>query len=192
MEKQIKFYQSIPAVALVTVAILMVPLVAMQFSDHVNWSVLDFLLMGSLIFGTGVLFVLVMRLSSNIVYKVAMGLAIGATFFMVSVNLAVGLIGAGPNAGNLMYAGIIAVLIGGIYMSRFKAAGLERTMYATAFAFVLHTSIALVANMQNYPGSSVMEIIGVNLFFASPYVVAGLLFRYVALEQKNSMDKTSV
>ena len=192
MEKQIKFYQSIPAVALVTVVILMVPLVAMQFSDHVNWSVLDFLLMGSLIFGTGVLFVLVMRLSSNIVYKVAMGLAIGATFFMVWVNLAVGLIGAGPNAGNLMYAGIIAVLIGGIYMSRFKAAGLERTMYATAFAFVLHTSIALVANMQSYPGSSVMEIIGVNLFFASPYVVAGLLFRYVALEQKNSTDKTSV
>jgi len=192
MEKQIKFYQSIPAVALVTVVILMVPLVAMQFSDHVNWSVLDFLLMGSLIFGTGVLFVLVMRLSSNIVYKVAMGLAIGATFFMVWVNLAVGLIGAGPNAGNLMYAGIIAVLIGGIYMSRFKAAGLERTMYATAFAFVLHASIALVANMQNYPGSSVMEIIGVNLFFASPYVVAGLLFRYVALEQKNSSDKTSV
>jgi hypothetical protein len=192
MEKQIKFYQSIPAVALVTVVILMVPLVAMQFSDHVNWSVLDFLLMGSLIFGTGVLFVLVMRLSSNIVHKVAMGLAIGATFFMVWVNLAVGLIGAGPNAGNLMYAGIIAVLIGGIYMSRFKAAGLERTMYATAFAFVLHTSIALVANMQSYPGSSVMEIIGVNLFFASPYVVAGLLFRYVALEQKNSTDKTSV
>jgi hypothetical protein len=185
MEKQIKFYQSIPAVALVTVIILMVPLVAMQFTDEVNWSIMDFLLMGSLIFGTGVLFVLVMRLSRNIVYKVASGLAIGATFFMVWVNLAVGLIGAGPHAGNLMYAGVIAVLIGGIYMSRFKAAGLERTMYATAFAFVLHTAIALVANMQNYPSSSVMEIIGVNLFFASPYVVAGLLFRYVALEQKN-------
>lgn len=192
MEKQIKFYQSIPAVALVTVLILMVPLVAMQFTDEVNWSITDFLAMGGLIFGTGVLFVLVMRLSSNIVYKVAAGLAIGATFFMIWVNLAVGLIGGGPNAGNLMYAGIIAVLVAGVYLSQFKAAGLERAMYATAFAFVLHTAIALAASMQNYPGSSVMEIIAVNLFFASPYVVAGLFFRYVALEQQNKTEKSGV
>lgn len=185
MEKQIKFYQSIPAVALVTVLILMVPLVAMQFTDEVNWSITDFLAMGGLIFGTGVLFVLVMRLSSNIVYKVAAGLAIGATFFMIWVNLAVGLIGGGPNAGNLMYAAVIVVLLIGIYLSRYTAAGMERAMYMTAGTFVVLTLIALMTKMYEYPESSVIQIVGVNAFFATPFIVSGLLFRYVALEQQN-------
>lgn len=187
MEKQIKFYHSIPAVALVTVLILIVPLVAMQFTAEVNWSVSDFIVMGALLFGTGVLFMLVMRLSSSIAYKVAMGLAVGATFFMVWVNLAVGLIGGGPHAGNLMYAGVILVLIVGIYLSRFTAAGMARTMYLTAGTFAVLTAIAFIAKMYEYPGSSVREIVGVNAFFATPFVVSGLLFRYVALEKRKKI-----
>jgi hypothetical protein len=42
--------------------------------------------------------------------------------------------------------------------------------------------------MDEYPGSSVIEIIGVNAFFATLFVVAGLLFRYVRFEQ---MQKAS-
>jgi hypothetical protein len=186
MEKQSTYSRSILGVALVTLLILSIPLVAMQFTDEVNWSVGDFILMGALLFGTGVLFVLVMRLSTTIVYKTATGLAIGATFFMVYVNLAVGLIGGGPHAGNLMYAGVILVLIVGVFRSRFKAAGMERAMYLTAGTFAVLTAIAFSAKMHEYPGSSVMEIVGVNVFFATPFVVSGLLFRYVALEKRNT------
>ncbi|MBX2970504.1 MAG: hypothetical protein KF803_14130 [Cyclobacteriaceae bacterium] len=191
MEKQINYSRSILGVALVTLFILSIPLVAMQFTDEVKWSVGDFILMGALLFGTGVLFVLVMRLSSNIVYKTAVGLAIGATFFMIYVNLAVGLIGGGPHAGNLMYAGVILVLIIGIYLSRFTAAGMERAMYLTAGTFAVLTAIAFIAKMYEYPGSSVLEIVGVNVFFATPFVVSGLLFRYVALEQANKNEKAA-
>ena len=179
MERQVKFYQSIPAVALGTVLLLIVPLVAMQFSDEVDWSIIDFIIAGALLFGTGTLFVLVMRAPENIIYKCAMVLTIGTTFLLIWANLAVGLIGSGPNPGNLMYIGVLAVLIVGIYLSRFKAAGLERAMFATALALALVAAIALLAGMHNYPQSSVIEIIGVNLFFITPYVLSGLLFRYL-------------
>lgn len=191
MDKQVKFYQSLPAVALGTGLLLMVPLVAMQFTDQVDWSVFDFIIAGALLFGTGVLFVLVVRVTENIVFKCAMVLALGATFLMIWANLAVGLIGSGPNPGNLMYIGVIAVLIIGIYLSRFKPAALERAMFGTAFALLLLVVIALLANMHKYPQSSVIEIIGVNLFFATPYVVSGLLFRYVA-QRSPSPNETEV
>jgi hypothetical protein len=182
MEKLFKFFLTIPGVAVATALILSVPLVAMQFTDDVNWSVTDFIIMGALIFGAGMLLAWVMRSVASVIYRGAMVVAIGATFLMIWVNLAVGLIGSGPHWGNLMYAAVVAVLLIGIYLSRFKAAGLERAMYSTAFSFVLLAAIALLAGMQSYPGSSVMEIVGVNLFFATPYIVAGLMFRYVAME----------
>jgi hypothetical protein len=105
---------------------------------------------------------------------------IGASFLMIWANLAVGLIGSGPNPGNLMYAGVIAVLLMGIYLSKFKAAGMERTMFATALALIMLTGIALLMNMQAYAGSSVLDIVGINIFFATPFIIAGLLFRYAA------------
>lgn len=179
MEKQVKFYQSIPAVALGTVFLLMVPLVAMQFTNEVNWSLGDFIIAGALLFGTGTLFVLVLRAPENIVYKSAMALAIGTTFFMIWANLAVGLIGSGPNLGNLMYIGVLVVLIIGIYLSRFQPVGLERAMFATALALLVLAAIALLAGMHKYPQSSIIEIVGVNFFFATPYIVSGLLFRYI-------------
>jgi hypothetical protein len=182
MEKQSRFQLSIPMVGLITVIILMVPLVAMQFTDEVRWSVADFIVMGALLFGTGMLLLLVLRQSAHIAYRAAMGLAIGATLFMIWANLAVGLIGSGPNPGNLMYIAVVAILLIGIYLSRFKIAALERVMFITAVSLVMLAIIALLANMHQYPGSSVMEIIGVNLFFATPYIVAGLLLRYLSLQ----------
>lgn len=180
MEKQKSFFLSIPAGALGTVLVLAVPLVAMQFTDDVRWSVSDFMVMGALIFGTGVLCMLVLRSTEHLAYRAGMIVLLGATFLMIWVNLAVGLIGSGPNAANLMYIGVIAVLIIGIYLSKFKASGMERAMFATAFALMV---LAAVALMMNIPDSSVFEIMGVNLFFATPFIVSGLLFRYVAQQQ---------
>lgn len=190
MKNEITFSQSIIRVALGTALILLIPFVAMQFSTEVNWSPIDFIFMGALIFGIGFSYVLATRFVSNIVYKVAIGAALGSTFLMIWSNLAVGLIGGGPHWGNFMYMGVIAVGIIGTILSRFTPAGMERAMYAMAFSFVLIAGIALSANMQEYPQSSVVEIIGVNGFFALLFSVAGLLFRYVALEQSKQVQKS--
>lgn len=44
-----------------TLALLLVPLLAMQFTTAVSWGVADFIVMGLLLFGTGSLYVLVAR-----------------------------------------------------------------------------------------------------------------------------------
>src|SRR5688572_15075528 len=106
MKNEITFSQSIIRVALATILILLIPFVAMQFSTEVDWSLTDFIFMGALIFGIGFSYVLATRFVSNIVYKVAIAAALGSTFLMIWVNLAVGLIGAGPHWGNFMYMGV--------------------------------------------------------------------------------------
>jgi len=183
MKNQISFSRSVLGVVLVTVALLSIPLIAMQFTSEVNWSASDFILMGVLLLSVGMLVMLALHSAAHIVYRAGMLGAIGATFLMIWANLAVGLIGSGPNAGNQLYGGVIVVGIIGTYLSRFTAVGMERTMYAMALALVVHTSIALLASMHQYPDSSVIMILGVNGFFAMLYTLSGLLFRYVAVEQ---------
>ena len=48
-------------VAIITALLLMIPLVAMQFTDEVNWNIGDFVIMGAMLSGIGSLFVLVSR-----------------------------------------------------------------------------------------------------------------------------------
>ncbi len=186
MERLIKFLHSIPGVAVVTGLLLAIPLVAMQFTDEVDWSVMDFMVMGVLIFGSGLSYVLITRYLPDLIYKVAFASAIGSTLLLAWVNLAVGLIGGGAHAGNLMYLVVFIVVITGTYLSRFTPSGMERTMLASAFTIVILAIVALLTGMQHYPGSSVGEIIGVNAFFSSIFAVSGLFFRYVAIRQEGT------
>lgn len=185
MEKQSSLGKSIIAVAVATVLLLLVPLVAMQFTTDVNWSVSDFIIMGALIFGTGVSFVFVMKYAINFVYRIAMLGAFGTTFLLVWANLAVGLIGAGPHWGNMMYLAVYVIVIVGSIRSRFASNGMERVMYVAAVSLVVIAAIAIVAGMGAYPGSSVNEIIAVNGFFGTLYAIAGSLFR-LASQEKSS------
>jgi hypothetical protein len=172
------FNQAIVNAAIFTAIILTIPLVAMQYTDEVNWTFSDFLIMAVLLMTTATCFALIIGMRENAIYRVAFSLALATTFFMVWANLAVGLIAGGPNVGNLMYAGVLAVAVTGSLLSHFRSAGMERAMYATAGALVLHTVVALLAGMGQYPGSSVMEIIGVNGFFTALFAASGLLFRF--------------
>ena len=183
MKKQTKLYLSILGVALSTELLLLVPLAAMQFSDEVNWSVFDFVIAGVLLFITGLCYVVVTRFVTHILYRAAMGLTLGTTLFLIWANLAVGLIGAGPTLSNLMFMGVVAVVIIGVVRSRLSASGMERAMYFSALAVLLVGAMAMLINMNEYPGSSMIEIAGVTGLFASLYAIAGSLFRYVARDQ---------
>lgn len=176
MKKQTKLSGSLLTVTLITVIILMIPFVAMQFTSEVDWSVSDFLIMGALIFSTGLTYVLINRFAPNWVYRIAIIVALGTTFLMIWVNMAVGPIGSGPNAGNIMYAVIVLVVVIGILVSRLRSSGMERTMYAMVSALIVLTGIALLSGMNQYPGSSSTEIVSVGAFFASLFLLAGLLF----------------
>lgn len=77
-------------IALVTGAILLVPLIAMQFTSEVNWSLLDFFVMGSLLIGMTSLFVFVARRVPRKHRQLVGGIFV-AVFLFIWAELAVGI-----------------------------------------------------------------------------------------------------
>ena len=76
-------------IALATVAILLIPLIAMEFTTEVDWDETDFIVMGSLLFGVSSLFVLAARKAPR-KRRVLIGGVFIAVFLYVWAELAVG------------------------------------------------------------------------------------------------------
>jgi hypothetical protein len=76
-------------IALATAAVLLLPLVAMQFSEEVNWKANDFIVAGALLFGTGSLVVIAARMAPR--YRVLLAIVFAAALAWLWVELAVGL-----------------------------------------------------------------------------------------------------
>ena len=75
----------------------MVPLIAMQFTDEVVWTLGDFVVAAVLLMGTGVSYEFLARKAGSVAYRSAVGLALAAALFLVWMNLAVGIIGSEDN-----------------------------------------------------------------------------------------------
>lgn len=78
-------------VALGTALLLLVPLVAMQFTGEVAWGPVDFLAAGALLFGAGMAFSLAARQLQTRRQRVAVALVIAAGLAIVWAELSVGL-----------------------------------------------------------------------------------------------------
>lgn len=79
---------------LLTVAfLLLIPFVAMQFTQEVKWTLLDFVVMGALLLGTGLMCELVLRNVTKTKYRIAICGAIMVAFLLIWVELAVGIFG---------------------------------------------------------------------------------------------------
>lgn len=77
-------------IAIATLAILSIPLIAMQFTDEVKWGLSDFIVMGILILGTGFVFIHVARVVPH-KYRVITGIAFLIGLLYVWAELAVGI-----------------------------------------------------------------------------------------------------
>lgn len=186
MKTQMNFFRAVLVVALVTCALLMIPFVAMQVGDEVNWSVGDFIIMGLLLFSIGFSYVFITRKATTLAFKMGVIGGLGTTFLMIWANLGVGLIGSGPNAANLLYMAVPVIGLVGVVLSQFSATGMERTMYAMATGLVVVGGIATALGVHHLPGASVTEIIGVSGFFGLLYLISGLFFRYAAQERRSN------
>ena len=171
--------------------LLLLPLIAMQFTNEVNWDETDFVVFGAMLFGACGLYELAARMTPNFTYRVAVGVAVVAAFILIWMNLAVGIIGSEDNPANLMYGGVLAVAITGAFIVRFRPSGMARVLVATAFAQVLVGIIALVAELgstgENWPRVIVVLI----SFFAALWLVSAWLFRRAARERTPAGAMTS-
>jgi hypothetical protein len=166
--------------------ILLLPLVAMQFTDEVVWDETDFAVIGAMLFGACGAYELAARMTGNIAYRTAVGVAVVAAFILIWINLAVGIIGSEDNPANLMYGGVLAVGILATLSVRFQPHGMARAMAATALAQALVGVIALIAGLgstgANWPGA-IMFMTG---FFAALWLLSAWLFRKAAREHTSA------
>ncbi len=162
--------------------LLLLPLIAMQFTDEVAWGVADFVIFGTLLLGVGVTYELATRRTGNTAYRFAVGVALTAAFLLLWVNGAVGIIGSADNDANLMYGEVLAIGVIGAVIARFRPHGMARALFATALAQVSVAVIALVAGLGS-PGSGPLEIVALNGFFVALFLGSALLFQKAVVTQ---------
>ncbi len=83
----------------VIAGILAIPLIAMQFSDEVDWSLSDFVIAGVLLLGTGLIIELVISKVRGTANRLAICAAVLLALFLIWAELAVGVFGT-PFAGS--------------------------------------------------------------------------------------------
>ena len=86
-------------IVLTVALLLMIPFIAMQFTNEVNWSGFDFVVAGVLLLGTGLLCELVLRKVKKPANRLIICGAILVVLFLVWAELAVGIFGT-PFAGS--------------------------------------------------------------------------------------------
>ncbi|HEX6914874.1 MAG TPA: hypothetical protein VF145_06515 [Chitinophagaceae bacterium] len=79
--------------------LLLIPFVAMQFTEELNWSGGDFFVAGLLLFGTGAAIELVLRKVKKLSHRLLICGAILLVLALIWIELAVGLFGT-PFAGS--------------------------------------------------------------------------------------------
>ena len=81
------------------VIILLIPLVAMQFTSEVNWSITDFIIAALLLFGTAFGLDFLSRKINSRKIKVILAFLVLALFILIWIELAVGIFNS-PFAGS--------------------------------------------------------------------------------------------
>ena len=91
--------QRLVGILITIVFLLCIPLLAMQFTSEVNWTLSDFVAAGVLLLSTGLACELVMRKVNNIGYRIAICGIILVALILIWIELAVGIFGT-PFAGS--------------------------------------------------------------------------------------------
>ncbi len=159
--------------------LLLLPLVAMQFTREVDWTLSDFIIMGILIGGIGLLIEAAMRASGNASYRIGAIVMMIGCFMLIWVNLAVGIIGAegGPN---ILYALVPTVLAAGGIISRFRAHGMCRALVAAIMVQVIIGAGAVAMGWGKDTPIWPRDIIGGTVIFTVVWGTAAALFARAA------------
>lgn len=173
--------KSLFLLALATGLLLLIPLVAMQFTQEVNWTFSDFVFAGVLLFGTGLTYLLIARKWNSTAYKLGVGVGVVAGLMLVWANAAVGLVGSEDNPVNLLYGGVLLVALIGAIVARFRPRGMSNAMFAASLTYVAVTLIGLFVwkptGAAAEPSVHLVNVVVFNAVFAAIWAVSGWLFR---------------
>jgi hypothetical protein len=157
------------------VAVLLVlPIVAMQFTEEVNWTAEDFIAAGIMLGGAGLGTEFLVRQSDSHSYRLGAVLAVLAAFLTVWANLAVGMIGDEGNPYNLLFGGVIVAAALGMILARFKPSGMSIAMVVAGIAQAAVGAFGLSSDLRG----------GVfSMAFAGLWLLAAALFWNASRQQ---------
>lgn len=167
-------YWGAAALALVT------PLVAMQFTEEVDWSPLDFVFIGALLGFVGLGIELVVRRSGSIAYRAAAAVALMTALLLVWINGAVGIIGNEHEDANVLFAGVLAVALLGALVARFRPGAMSWVMVAAALVQALVPAIAPIFGPGSRAAAWEPKTLVLSGGFAAMWLLSAWLFRKAA------------
>jgi len=154
-------------------ALLCLPAIAMSFfpAAGVNWTSMDFVVMGVMLFIACVAVEVGAHMADNFPYLGGVIFAVGTAFVTVWANLAVGMIQDEGNPANLVFLGVLGLAVLGTVLVGFKARGMSGVMLATGAAQALVGLYVAVAGLDNLYTASLIAA------FAVPWWLSAGLFR---------------
>jgi hypothetical protein len=156
--------------------LLLAPLVAMQFTDEVDWSAADFAVAAVLVIGTGLALELTVRKGRGLAWRAAAATALAAVFLSLWLNLAVGIIGSERNPANLMYLGVLAIALLGALLARGRPRGMARAMAVTALAQAVPALAVLTMGAATSEPVEPAQLLGLTGGFVGLWLVSAALF----------------
>lgn len=167
--------KTILRVAAVSLALLMVPLLASQVVDGWNWNPGAFVFVYVLFFGTGMLYEVIAGRMSAWSYKAGVGVALAAGFALGWSNMVH--VADSENPANLAYYSVLAVGGVGAWLARLEARGLARTLFVMAAVLAL-ISVLLPSGA---PPSMARNMAIGHAVYVALFTASGLLFRHAGL-----------
>jgi hypothetical protein len=164
-------------VALVSLGLLMVPLVASRVVEGWNWNAGGFVIVYLLFFATGMAYAVIARKMGAWTYKAGVGLALVAGFALAWSSMVQTADSGHPE--RLWYLSVLVVGLIGACLARLKAPGLAVTLFAMAATLAL---IAVILPSGAPPDMAQRMAIGHGVFVVL-FIASGLLFRQASLAE---------
>lgn len=136
-----------------------------------NWSLFDFLLAGGLLASVAGALVVGIKISASPFYRAGFALALLSGLALVWAALAVGIVGKEGSAADLMYAAILMGGLIGALVSRFRPAGMTRTLYGIAAAMLVAAGVAFALTR----GAIAPAVLGFHVLLAGAFALSGYL-----------------
>jgi len=160
-------------------ALILLPLVAMQFTSEVNWTASDFLFAAIMFGSVGLGLELAVR-KGNRAYTFAATLALLVSLLSFWFTGAVGIIGNEAEDSNLLFLGVIAIALAGSLIALFRPAGMAVAMVVAAVAQALVPVAASIIGDSRLSAIWASEVIVLTIVFTGMWLASARLFRAAA------------
>ena len=159
--------------------LILLPLVAMQFTSEVNWNAADFVFAAIMFGSVGLGLELAVR-KGNRAYTFAAALALLVSFLSFWFTGAVGIIGNENEDSNLLFLVVIVIALAGSVIALFRPAGMAVVMVVAAIAQAAVPVVAAIIGDSTMAAIWAPEVIILTLVFTAMWLASARLFRNAA------------